>query len=663
MADNAGQNVDFLRFSAYSFKDMLTRKLSESTKFTDQVYEGSNLAILIDLCSYLFQGLTYCINSAASESMFADTQIYKNISRLVKIIGYNPKGFIPSTCEFQFTSGSNNDDVYIPIYTAIDTNKFDSQGNKIYYSFANATHNTIQLAQGTTTVLAYNGVWKMYEEIFTASGVKYETFVLKNVKSDSANGKFVAHGFIDAYIKKSDGNFYKFTGLTDEIFANTIKKFDMTEGIDGISIFRNTDDDRYFSIRLNENKEYEIKFGNDNNGQKLDAGDKVYVMYLESNGFDAQLQIGDVKNAMFTDPASLLGLNDDTFYKSILKMSNIDIENCKAVLAGVADITNTTASTIASAEEDIEDIREIAPDYYKLGNRLVSKSDFEYYVKNRYKDNIIDVKCQNNWDYISTFYGWLYKLGKVGLRTEYKTSKKEVRAINPQYYISQDRLLKYDYFYADPADENNVYLWIQMQNIQDTWKTVLDEDLTNIKVLTSEIVYVDPIIVNFEICAAPVQRALEYLDTDTVFDSTNESYLEITIADNTLYSNTSIKTQVNAIFNDFFNVMNLKIGQVMSINDLESKIYAITGVQRIRTVFSSSATDSFGNKAYQDRFVDGISFATWSASLIDAGDDLVVSTMNRTLEDFQFPHLYSLSVIDKIKVIKKSFSNNSTVQY
>jgi len=29
------RNIDFLRFSAYSFKDLLTRKLSESTKFTD----------------------------------------------------------------------------------------------------------------------------------------------------------------------------------------------------------------------------------------------------------------------------------------------------------------------------------------------------------------------------------------------------------------------------------------------------------------------------------------------------------------------------------------------------------------------------------------------------------------------------------------------------
>lgn len=74
------------------------------------------------------------------------------------------------------------------------------------------------------------------------------------------------------------------------------------------------------------------------------------------------------------------------------------------------------------------------------------------------------------------------------------------------------------------------------------WKKTIDADLTSIKVLTSEMVYLDPIDVYFEICAAPVRRALEYLDTDSVFDSENESYLEITIADNTIYSNTAIKT-------------------------------------------------------------------------------------------------------------------------
>ena len=78
----------------------------------------------------------------------------------------------------------------------------------------------------------------------------------------------------------------------------------------------------------------------------------------------------------------------------------------------------------------------------------------------------------------------------------------------------------------------------------------------------------------------------------------------------------------------------MSLGQVISINDLEQLVYGINGIQRIRTVFSSKELDSYGKKIYQDRYVDGISFATWSANMIDAGDDLTVSTMSRTLEDF-----------------------------
>jgi len=66
-------NNDYLRFSAYSIKDLITRKLSDNSKFTDQVYEGSNLAILIDIVSYMYQCLIYNINNAAAESMWADT--------------------------------------------------------------------------------------------------------------------------------------------------------------------------------------------------------------------------------------------------------------------------------------------------------------------------------------------------------------------------------------------------------------------------------------------------------------------------------------------------------------------------------------------------------------------------------------------------------------
>jgi hypothetical protein len=69
----ATNNQDFLKFSAYSIKDLITRKLSESTKFTDQVYEGSNLAILIDIFSHMAQCMLYALNHTAGESMFSDT--------------------------------------------------------------------------------------------------------------------------------------------------------------------------------------------------------------------------------------------------------------------------------------------------------------------------------------------------------------------------------------------------------------------------------------------------------------------------------------------------------------------------------------------------------------------------------------------------------------
>ena len=90
-------STDYLRFSAYSIKDLITRKLSDNSKFTDQIYEGSNLAILIDIVSYMYQCLMYNLNNAAAESMWSDTQIYENINRLCKFIGYNPKGWQPAT--------------------------------------------------------------------------------------------------------------------------------------------------------------------------------------------------------------------------------------------------------------------------------------------------------------------------------------------------------------------------------------------------------------------------------------------------------------------------------------------------------------------------------------------------------------------------------------
>jgi acyl-CoA synthetase (AMP-forming)/AMP-acid ligase II len=65
---------------------------------------------------------------------------------------------------------------------------------------------------------------------------------------------------------------------------------------------------------------------------------------------------------------------------------------------------NKKSSSEAKSEESVEEIRKNAPEWFKTGNRLVTTADYEYYIRNRFRDNIVDVKCQNNWQYISTFY-------------------------------------------------------------------------------------------------------------------------------------------------------------------------------------------------------------------------------------------------------------------
>jgi hypothetical protein len=84
---------------------------------------------------------------------------------------------------------------------------------------------------------------------------------------------------------------------------------------------------------------------------------------------------------------------------------------------------------------------------------------------------IVDVKCMNNWDYMSTFFSWLYKLGKENHN-------------DISYYLNETRFTNN---LTDAADQNNVYLWIKTESDVDNLNTVIDDNsgIENIKTLTT----------------------------------------------------------------------------------------------------------------------------------------------------------------------------------
>jgi hypothetical protein len=74
---------------------------------------------------------------------------------------------------------------------------------------------------------------------------------------------------------------------------------------------------------------------------------------------------------------------------------------------------NKNSLTSPLPEENVEEIRNSAPDWFKMGNRLITKKDYEYFIKSYGEvfSGVTDVKCMNNWDYMTTLYRWLFNLG------------------------------------------------------------------------------------------------------------------------------------------------------------------------------------------------------------------------------------------------------------
>ena len=81
-------NISQLDFD--NIKANLKRYLSNQNQFKDYDFEGSGMAVLLDLLSYNTHYLSYHANIAANE-MFIDTADLRNsIVSLAKALGYTP---------------------------------------------------------------------------------------------------------------------------------------------------------------------------------------------------------------------------------------------------------------------------------------------------------------------------------------------------------------------------------------------------------------------------------------------------------------------------------------------------------------------------------------------------------------------------------------------
>lgn len=634
-------NTDYLKFDAFSIKNAIVQNLSKDKNFTDQIFESSNLIAMIDTFSVLFEYLMYYTNHGASEAIFTDTTLYENINRIVKMLGYNPLGHISSKTTISFQNASDYSGVSIftgtdaqkevSKYSYMDTGLTDTKGNPIYYSpIRNFQISDINEASENNVFTAINGRWRLYERTFISNGDPFEEYTLNSLLLDSedenADINYVAHPYIDVYVKTTDPN-------TGEIV------YDLYESVPDGNIFGNNisilkPQSQKFELRINENKNYVIKFGDGIHGKKLQSGDEIYVVYLEGNGNDSSIGVNIINDEGILTQG-IAGATDALFYafQGITKDDIITQDELNKVL-----FNNITESTSFTLLEDVDSIRENAPVWFRSGGHLITRDDYKNFIISRYSEDIYSAKIMNNYEYMANFYKWLHTYNSFSIQ-----------------------IRNYEYIYADACDFNNIYIWIKPKYTDLNKQYILDS-MNSRKTLTSEPFIINALDVIFVPCLnfntnqnLPIGYTnLKYDIND--WDTNYENWIEIHKDIDSTVSTEKIRSIALREIKKFFNPLYNTIGIELNLNNLYTRLLSISGVKQVRTAYKPTSGGSDDIIYY-----NGLSFAKWTP-LIVGGKDVDIARGILKLENFQFPVLLEENLESRVKVVSESF-NQTSIEY
>lgn len=597
----------YLAFDATSMKAFLKQRLIDSGVFSDQIYEGSNLSQIIDVFAMTFQNLIFYMNKTGAEGLFSDAQIYENLNRIVKSLGYNPIGAQTALLPFRFTASEllPEGTYVIPRYSRIPAGGVSFSFPKDVVFSPSIVDSEGYVTNLSVPQILYQGMYEEYPQ-HEALGDEYEL-----VELNPGELIIIDHFSIDVYVwTKSDGKWHE-AKRTESLYLNNAS-------------------DLAYECRMNESGYYEIKFGNDICGRKLNVGDIVQIYYLRSDGPSVSVAAGDI------DGRSPIPYQMDRYEEIMADVRDADnatlITNANA---GFVKMFNDTASTYFTAPEDIGSIKANAPANFRAQYRLVTAGDFESFVKTNFSNFVHSVSVMNNWDYINTYLRYFYEMGLSRPSSDTRTS------------LAQ-------FMFADACNFNNVYIFAvpkiipagsDYEYIPTELKSAMISDMQDIKTLTCEPVVIDPVYVGFKIgLGAPGA-------TPRVEDAERCSLI-VTKEPNSLRSSQAIASQVQKTISDFFSVANNTLGEILNLSALSENLMSIPGVAGIST--------KRDNEDGTTTEVAGASFLMFNATYPEICEQTV---SNIAMAKFQFPYYKDLENLGSHIVVKKTSSDYNTIEY
>ena len=308
-------------------KNNLRDFLSNQSELQDYDYTSSTMQTLLSLLAYNTYTNNFYLNMVSNEMFLDSAQIRNNVVSRAKMLGYTPRSARGATASVQLTmtpSGSPNS-ITVPrnltFTTVIDevTYTYVTTEQKIVNTNASGVYSTnVTLKEGDPLTHRFT--------VSTSSPVKY---IVPNENADTTSFKV---NIITSSSNTSTRTFTQATSLAS-ITANSFVYF----------------------LEETEDKKYELIFGNDVLGKKLDDGNIVSIEYSTCNG--------DATN----------GANNFTLTGSIGSVTSTSIKLISRSSGG-------------GNQESIESVKFNAPKSYSAQDRAITANDYKSIILTNFAD-------------------------------------------------------------------------------------------------------------------------------------------------------------------------------------------------------------------------------------------------------------------------------------
>ncbi len=317
------------QFTNLNFEDIKTsikNYIKQNSNFSDMDFEGSNLSTLINILAYNSYSTAYNTNMAINETFIDSATLRENVVSLARNIGYVPRSrrAARATINLSFI-GLTSTTEQVTIQPGIVCNGAISNVNYIFS------------IPESVTMLAEDGTASGSIEIFQGQYLT-SRFVINN--NNPSERYVIPNNGVDT----STINIKVRNSLSD----NTSVDYKLVDNIIGVTSTSNI-----FLLQETTDEKYEVLFGDNIFGKKLESGNVVDISYIKTNGKEGN------------------GASKFNF------VGNVINENNATETDFIVSISAQSKAENGDDIEPVESVKYYAPRLYAAQHRAVTANDYE----------------------------------------------------------------------------------------------------------------------------------------------------------------------------------------------------------------------------------------------------------------------------------------------